>query len=102
MPQLETVVVNRQELRKVLITFGVSEKALQSILSSIEKAHRHVNVIVFSSLLEKAGLDVDKRTNVFRRLGLDDITIRNIINVADEQKLLAETGRVFSATIDFS
>ncbi len=67
---------------------------------NMEKAHRHVNVITFAGLLEKADLDRDKISNVLRRLGVDDLTIRNILSI-DEQKIIAETGRLFNATVDF-
>ena len=99
--KLETFVISRQELRRLLITFGMSEKNMGSLLSNMEKAHRHVNVITFAGLLEKSGLERDKIANVLRRLGVDDLAIRNILNTMDEQKIVAETGRLFSASVEF-
>lgn len=101
MAKLETFIISRQELRRVLIAFGMSEKSIESILSSMEKAHRHINAIAFASLLEKAGFDRGHTINLFRRLGIDDISIRSILDQADEQKILAETGRLFNVEIDF-
>lgn len=99
--KLDTYVISRQELRRLLIAFGVSEKNIGGLLSNMEKAHRHVNVITFAGLLEKAGLERDKISNVLRRLGVDDLAIRTILSSIDEQKIIAETGRLFNATVDF-
>jgi SOS response regulatory protein OraA/RecX len=96
---METFTISRQELRRILVAFNVSEKNIEQLFSSMEKAHRHINAIVFSSLLEKASLDKDKIGNVLRRLGLDDIAIRKVLEASDEQKIVAETGRLFEATL---
>lgn len=101
MPRLETFVISRQELKRILLAFNMNEKNIESLLTNMEKAHRHVNVITFTGLLEKANLDREKISNVLRRLGIDDLTIRNILNVMDEQKIVAETGRLFNANIEF-
>ncbi len=101
MPKLETFVISRQELRRILTAFGVNEKKIEMLFSGLERAHRHVNVIAFSGLLEKAGLDRESISNVLRRLGIDDLTIRSILTTVDEQKIMAETGRLFNAIIDF-
>lgn len=98
---LETFTISRQELRRILIAFGVSEKNIEGMFSSMEKLHRHINVIVFAGLLEKSGLERDKEINVLRRLGIDDLTIRKILNLADEQKVLAETGRLFNVSVEW-
>jgi SOS response regulatory protein OraA/RecX len=99
--KLETFVISRSELRRLLIAFGVSEKNIESLLTGMEKAHRHVNVITFAGLLEKTGLDHEKISNALRRLGIDDLAIRTILNAMDEQKIVAETGRLFNAVVDF-
>jgi SOS response regulatory protein OraA/RecX len=93
--------MSRQELRRVLVAFGMNEKNIANLLTSMEKAHRHVNVIAFAGMLEKASLDREKISNVLRRLGIDDLTIRNILNTMDEQKIKAETGRLFTVNVEF-
>jgi SOS response regulatory protein OraA/RecX len=101
MAKLETFIISRQELRRVLVAFGMNEKNIEGLLTNMEKAHRHVNVISFAGMLEKAALDREKISNVLRRLGIDDLTIRNILNTMDEQKIKAETGRLFTVNIEF-
>ncbi|HUY70207.1 MAG TPA: hypothetical protein VMV00_01405 [Candidatus Baltobacteraceae bacterium] len=102
MPKSSTFTIPRQDLRRILVIYSVSEKNIQGLFASMEKAHRHINVISFAALLEKAGVDRDKSANILRRLGMDDIAIRTIFNMVDEQKISAETGRVYNVTIDFS
>ena len=96
-----TFTINRIELRRILTAYGVTEKSISALFSSMEKAHRHINVIQFTAMLEKAGLSRDKITNVFRRLNMNDIMISEILNMADESRITAETGRLYSASIDF-
>jgi hypothetical protein len=101
MVKSETFTITRPEFRRVLTAFGVGEKDIDGILQSLEKSHRHMNVLSFVVLLEKSGLDREKQANVFRRLGMDDLTIQSVINSADEQKIIAETGRLFDVSIEF-
>ncbi len=101
MAEAKTYTISRQELRHVLVAFGLDEKELASLFSSMEKAHRHVNMISFISMLEKTGLDRDRIANVLRRLGLDDLTISDAMSGVDEQRIIARIGRVYDATIDF-
>jgi len=100
--KMETFVISRQDLRRLLLAFGVGEKNLELLLSSIEKTHRHITAVAFASLLEKAGLERDRVANVLRRMGLDDIVVREVLDTADEQRILSETGRLFEAVIEFS
>ena len=100
--KMETFVISRQDLRRLLLAFGVGEKNLEMLLSSMEKTHRHITAVAFASLLEKAGLERDRVANVLRRMGLDDITVREVLDTADEQRILSETGRLFEATIELS
>ena len=102
MPRSNTFVITRNELRRVLVAFGVSDKNAQSIFSAIDKSHKHINVITLASLLEKAGMSRNIMGNVLRRIGMDDITINGVFNMVDEQKISAETGRLYNAEIEFS
>ncbi|MDE1856608.1 MAG: hypothetical protein KGH98_00825 [Candidatus Micrarchaeota archaeon] len=97
---LGTYTISRIELRRLLTAFGVSEKSISAVLGNMEKVHRHMNVISFAAMLEKGGLRRDKLSNVFRRLGMDDVTIASVINMLDEQRIVAETGRLYKATVE--
>ncbi|MEM0201625.1 MAG: hypothetical protein QXR73_00400 [Candidatus Micrarchaeaceae archaeon] len=98
----DTFSISRQELRRILTIYKVDESSMAKLFSDMEKAHRHINAIAFAGMLEKINLKRDAIVNVLRRLGMDDVTINNTIEGMDEQKLLAESGRIFEATINFS
>ncbi len=101
MPNPNTFTVSRLELRKILIAYGLTEKSIAALFSSMEKEHRHINVIQFTTLLEKTGLSRERIANVFRRLNMDDILISEILNMTDESKIAAETGKLYTASIEF-
>ena len=101
MPNQDTFTLSRQELRRILITFGVSEKGITSIIASMEKSHRHINLLSFISMLEKSGLERDAVSNVLRRIGLSDLSIEQALNAIDEQRVSSEIGRVYDAILDF-
>lgn len=102
MAKSNTFLISRLDLRRALIAFSVSDKNIETILAALDKAHKHMNVVAFAAMLEKAGLGRDKMANVFRRLGMDDIMINDVFNMVDEQRISAQTGRLYSATVDFS
>lgn len=101
-PHEGTFTITRTELRHVLVVLEVNEKDVNNFLGSLDKTHRHTNVIVFANLLEKLGVKRDRMSDVFRRMGMDDVTIINIFRMVDENKISAETGRLYEATLDFS
>ena len=102
MAKQDSFVVTRMELRQILVVLGVSQKNISALLAALDKTHRHTNIIVFANLLEKMGIDRDKTSNIFRRLGMDDVTIGNAFRMVDENKIVAETGRLYEAAIDFT
>ncbi|MGC8572135.1 MAG: hypothetical protein ACP5RI_00300 [Candidatus Micrarchaeia archaeon] len=98
----ETFVVTRADLRRLFVALGISETRIATIFASMEKKHRHMNAIAFASILDREGnLDRDQIANVLRRIGLDDIVIRKVLNGMDVQKIIAESGKLFDATILF-
>lgn len=101
-PKSNTFTITRAELRHILVAFGMNDKNIQSIFVSMDKSHKHINVISFASMIEKAGMERNVMANVFRRIGMDDITINNVFKMVDEQKISVETGRLYNAEIDFS
>jgi len=101
MARQETFIITRVELRQVLIALGINEKSIGTVMSALDKSHRHTNIIVFTNMLEKLGIDRTKMSNIFRRMGMDDVTISNTFRMVDESKIKAETGRIFEATVSF-
>ena len=101
MPNPSTLTISRIELKKILATYGVTERSIDEMFSSMERLHRHVNVIQFIGLLEKIGLARNHIVNVFRRMNMNDVLIGEVLNMADESKINAETGRLYKATVEF-
>lgn len=99
MAKQDTFIVTKTELRQMLIAMGVPEKSISNLISTLEKTHRHTNIIVFANLLEKLGIDRTKMANIFRRVGMEDVTINNAFRMIDESKISAETGRLYQADI---
>ncbi len=102
MPKATTFTIARNEMRRVLTIFGMSEKAIQSLFSSMEKSHRHINALAFTAALEKGGIDRDRCADVLRRLGMDDLTINEVFETLDEERVSAEAGRIYDAALDMS
>jgi len=100
-PRQDSFVISRTELRQVLTVLGIKEREINNLTTALDKAHRHTNIIIFANLLEKLGIDRDKMGNVFRRMGMDDVTISSVFRMVDENKISAETGRLYDASIDF-
>lgn len=96
-----TYVVSRLELRRIFAAYGLDEKRIDAVLSVMEKEHKHVDAVQFTNLLEKEGMSRDKIKNVLRRLNMNDILMSEVLNMSDESKISAETGRLYSATIEF-
>ncbi len=95
-----TFTISRIELRRVLAAYGMTERKMDEMLSSMEKSHRHVNIVQFIGLMERAGLNRDRIINVFRRMNMDDILIEEVLDMADKSRISAETGRLYEATVD--
>ncbi len=97
----DTYTISRQELRRILTAYKVDENNIVRLFSDMEKMHRHINAISFAGMLEKVNIKREVIANILRRLGMDDVSINYTLTGMDEQKLMAETGRIFEATIKF-
>ncbi len=96
----ETFVISRMDIKKILTMLGVSDKSIEELLSSMNKMHRHVNVVSFASMLQKLGLKQQDITNVLRRMGIEDIAITSVLNILDEDKIRGTLGRVVDLDIE--
>jgi hypothetical protein len=95
----ETFTVNRLELRKTLTLLGASELNIDNLEAELNKMHRHVNAVAFAGLLQKIGIRQDEIINIFRRIGIDDVRITDIMNTLDEEKINEAYGRVVELSI---
>ncbi len=96
----ETFIISRIDIKKILTKLGISDKSIEELLSSMNKMHRHVNVVSFASMLQKLGLKQQDITNVLRRMGIEDIAITSVLNILDEEKIRGTLGRVVDLDIE--
>ncbi len=92
--------VNRIELKRMLSSFKVSDKNIEALLAQLDKMHRHVNVIMLADMLQKAGIRHNDIINMLRRTGIDDVTISNIFDVLEEERIKNTFGRLIELSVD--
>jgi hypothetical protein len=96
----ESFTINRIELKRMLTVLGVSERSADEMLSELNKMHRHANAVTFAGMLQKVGLKSDDVSNLFRRIGVDDITIANVLNTLDEERIKNAYGKVVEISVE--
>ncbi len=96
----QSFTVNRIELKRMLTVLGVAERSADEMLAQLNKMHRHANAVVFAGMLQKIGLKGDDISNMFRRIGVDDITIANVLNNLDEERIKNAYGKVVEISVD--
>lgn len=101
MADQQSFTISRNDMRKILVGLGMTEKTILALFGVLDKAHRHINAIALVTTVERMGLDREMSIRLLRRLGMDDITINNIFRMVDESKINAEIGRVYDAKIVF-
>lgn len=95
-----TFTLNKIELRRILSSFKVSDKNIDFLLTQLDKMHRHANVIIFAEMLQKAGLKQSDAINVLRRAGIDDVTISNVMDAIEEDRIKNTFGRIIELSVD--
>ncbi len=100
--RIDSFAISRSELRKVLVSVGMADRNIMALFGMLDKAHKHVNAVAFVTMMQRMGIEYDKSIIVLRRMGLDDVTISNVMEMVDESKIDAEIGRIYNATVDMS
>ncbi len=95
-----TFIISRIDLKKTLLSLGISDASVEGMLNMLNKSHRHVNAVVFVGMLQKLGLKSRSITNILRRMGVDDTTITEISNALDEEKIQSTYGKVVELIVE--
>ncbi len=95
-----TYSIEKIELKRMLSNLKVSDKNAESIISSLDKMHKHVNILVLIGMLQKFGLGQPDLVNMLRRIGIDDITISNLFDSLDEQSVRNTFGKLIELSVD--
>ncbi|MGC8662321.1 MAG: hypothetical protein ACP5RT_00865 [Candidatus Micrarchaeia archaeon] len=95
----KTFIINRLELRKGLAMLGVSDVNINTLEAELNRVHRHISAVTFAGLLQNIGVKQSEIINLFRRMGIDDVKITEIMNMFDEAKINEAYGRVVELNI---
>ncbi len=94
-----TFTISKIELKRILANFHVSDKNIEVMLTQLDKMRRHVNVVTFTEMLQNVGLRHNDTVNLLRRAGIDDITISNIFDMIEEEKIRNTFGKLVELRI---
>lgn len=83
----KTLSFERDELRKKLRLFGLNDEKVEEITSAFDKMNRHMDVVDFVIMIERAGVERSDITGFLKDLGVEDSVIINIFSEADYKKL---------------
>lgn len=95
-----TFIINRIKLERILSGFKVNAKNINELLNQINKTHRHVNAVAFVNMLHKYGLRQEEVSNILRRMGFDEVTITEIFNMIDEERISQTYGKIVELWVD--
>lgn len=95
-----TFTINKTELKRVLSSFKMSDKGIDIIIAQLDRTHKHVNVLTFTGMLQNAGLKQEEIINVLRRVGIDDVTISNLFDVLEEDRIRNTFSKLIELSLD--
>ncbi len=94
-----TFTVSKIEFKRMLSAFRVNDKNVDLLLNQIDKSYRHINAVALAEQLQKFGLKPNDIANIFRRVGIDDITISNIFDIVEQEKIKSTFGRLIELSV---
>ena len=95
----KSVVFLKEELRRRMRQYGLSEERIEELSRTFEKFNKHIDAISFVIMVERFGLDRRGITEFLKDVGIDDITIINIFCKDDLKKTELTGSREISNVI---
>lgn len=95
----KSIIFLKEELRRKMRQYGLSEEKIEELSRTFEKNSRHIDTISFVILLERFGLHRRGITEFLKDVGIDDITIINIFGKVDLKKTEMSGSREISNVI---
>lgn len=83
---MKTIPFEKIELRKKLKQFGLSETHVEEMFNLFDRRSRHMDAITFVISLEKFGINRSQIADFLKDIGIDDITLTNLLSRADYKK----------------
>ncbi|MFA5108574.1 MAG: ATP-binding protein [Candidatus Micrarchaeia archaeon] len=96
----KSVSFEKEELRKHLRSFGLSEMNVEEVSTLFSKQNRHLDVVSFVIMLERYGVARTNITSFLKDVGVDDSTIVNIFSKADFKRLGVEGRDMTQVVLD--
>jgi len=90
----------KEEFRRKLRQYGVSDDRIETITKMFEKGNRHLDVISFVILLERYGIARRNISDFLKDSGIDDATIINIFGKADLKKSGSSSGMMSQVVLE--
>ncbi len=90
----------KEEFRRKLRQYGVSDERIETISKMFEKGNRHMDVISFVILLERYGIARRNISDLLKDSGVDDATIINIFGKADLKKSGGSGGTISQIVLE--
>ena len=76
----------KDDLRKRLLEFGLSEDKIEEMMRLFDVKNRHMDIVSFIILLERFGVERSNITAFLKEVGIEDTTVINIFTAADKKK----------------
>ncbi len=92
--------ISKLEFKKLLASFKVGEKNIEQIVGQLDKMHSHVNVLMFTDMLLRTGLHQSDVINILRRIGIDDVSVSNVMDAFEEERIKNTFGKIVELTIE--
>ena len=96
---VKSIVFLKEELRRKMRQYGLSEEKIEDVSRTFEKNNHHIDTISFVILLARFGLHRRSITEFLKDVGIDDITIINIFGKVDLKKTEMSGSREISNII---
>jgi hypothetical protein len=96
----KSVSFEKEEFRKQLRSFGLSEVNIEEFSNIFQKRNRHLDAISFVISLERYGVARSNITSFLKDVGVDDSTIVNIFSKADFKRLGVEGRDMTQVSLD--
>ena len=90
----------KDEFRRKLRQYGLSDDRIEETSKLFEQRNRHVDVISFVLMLERYGIARRNIGDFLKDAGLDDITIINVFGKADMKKSGSSTKDITQVVIE--
>lgn len=92
--------ISKIEFKKILASFKIGEKNVDQIVGQLDKMHSHVNVLMFTDMLLRTGMRQSDVINILRRIGIDDVSVSNVMDAFEEDRIKNTFGKIVELTIE--